>query len=94
MKVSSLSSFWDKLGSAKVWLAPILGLVLGILLLGTNGQISLAGIFAYIGSGAGAILLHQLLDSLKNAPWIGPAYVGIINIIEGVLPGPLAKKKP
>jgi len=94
MKVSSLSGFWAKLGSLQAWVAPILGLVLGVLLLGKDGQISLAGIFAYMGSGAGAILLHQLLDTLKAAPWIGPTYVSIINMIEGILPGPLAKKKP
>jgi len=94
MKISALSSFWDKLGAAKAWLAPILGLVMGVLMLGANGQLSWAGVFAYMGSGAGAILLHELLDAVKAIPGLGSTYVTIINLIEGAIPGPLARKKP
>jgi len=94
MKISSLSSFWAKLGSAQAWLAPALGLLLGVLTLGASGQLSWSGVFAYMGSGAGAIALHELLDAVKSIPGLGSAYVSIINMIEGILPGPLAKKKP
>jgi len=90
-KLTVLSSFWDKMGSFKAWLAPLLGLALGILIQG--GNITWAGVLAYMGSGAGAILLHQLLETVKAIPGIGPAYVTIINFIEAVIPAPLSKAK-
>jgi hypothetical protein len=93
MKISSLSGLWAKLGSAQAWLAPGLGLLLGVLTLGASGTLSWSGIFAYMGSGAGAIALHELLDAVKAIPGLGTAYVSIINFIEGVLPGPLSKKR-
>ncbi len=85
MKVSFLSSFWAKLGSFQAYAAPILGLVLGVLTLSVGGPITLAGVLAYLAAGSGAILLHELLDTIKAIPGLGAAYVGIIDAIESVL---------
>lgn len=99
MKVSFLNDLlWNKLGAFKAWAAPILGLVAGILSVLISGG-SLATVFAYVTAGAGAIILHELLDTIKATPGIGPIVIGIIEIIEkflgnGVqtLPQDLSKK--
>lgn len=95
MKVSALNDLvWNKIpANIQAWVSPILGLILGVLLLGSGGNISLAGIFAYMGSASGAIILHELLELVKAIPGLGAVYVGLINMIEGVLPAPLSKKK-
>jgi hypothetical protein len=85
MKVSFLSSFWAKLGKFQAYAAPVLGLVLGVLTLSVSGPISLAGVMAYLAAGSGAILLHELLDTIKAIPGIGAVYVGIIDAVESVL---------
>lgn len=88
MKVSILDDLiWNKLGKLQIWLAPILGLVLGILMLASGGSISLPGVFAYMSAGAGAVALHEILDLIKGIPGIGPAYVAVINLVEGALGG-------
>lgn len=93
MKVSFLNKMvWSKLGSAQTWLAPILGLIAGLLSLGAGGHaITLAAIFAYVSAGSGAIVLHELLDSLKSIPGIGAGFVAIISMIESVLGGPASQ---
>jgi hypothetical protein len=85
MKVSFLSSFWAKLGSFQAYLAPVLGLILGALTLSVSGSVTLAGVLAYLAAGSGAILLHELLDTIKAIPGLGAVYVGIIDAIESVL---------
>lgn len=86
LKISVLREFtWDKLGNAKVWAAPVLGLVFGIASLGTN--ITLASALAYISAGAGAIILHELLDSVKAIPGLGSVWVSIIDVIKSLLGG-------
>lgn len=87
MKVTALSGLWDKLGNFKAWLAPALGLVAGIIGIGHDGPITLASVMVYISAGGGAVILHELLDSLKSVPGIGPTYLTIINIIQSVLGG-------
>lgn len=88
MKVTVLDDLvWNRLGKFQAWLAPILGLVAGILTLGAGGQISLAGIFAYISAGAGALLLHELLDTVKAIPGLGPLWISLIGVVEGALGG-------
>lgn len=94
MKVSFLNDLvWSKLGEKKIWAAPIIGLIAGILGLGHDGKITGAMIFAYITTGFGAIALHEILDLVKLIPGIGSIYVTIINIIEGALGGPSADAK-
>lgn len=92
MKVSFIAPLWNKLGNFQAFMAPLLGLILGLTLLGSGGPITIAAIFAYLASGAGAIALHELLDAIKAIPGIGTAYVAIINVIEGALGGSSAKK--
>lgn len=74
---------WRKLGAAQVFVAPILALAYGVLTQGS--EITFASAFAYLMSGAAAISLHELLDALKAAPWIGSKYVWIIDLISGAL---------
>lgn len=95
MKVSFLNDLvWSKLGAAKVWLAPVLGLVAGVLGLGSGGApITLASVFAYVSAGAGAVILHEILDSVKAIPGLGAGYVSFINMIESVLGGPSSQQK-
>lgn len=90
MKVSFLNDLvWSKLGAAKVWVAPLLGLIAGVLGLGVgDAPINFASILAFVTAGAGAVALHQLLDSIKAIPGIGTMYVTVINLIQGLLGGP------
>lgn len=92
MKVSYINSMvWAKLGAAQVYVAPVLGLIAGILGLGSGGvPVSAALVFAYVSAGAGAVFLHEILDSVKAIPGIGPIYVTLIDLIEGALGGPAA----
>lgn len=89
MKVSFLKELlWDKLGAFKVWVAPVLGLIAGVLGLGAGGaELSAAVVFAYLTAGGGAIILHELLDSVKAIPGIGPVWVSFIGIVQGLLGG-------
>lgn len=94
MKVSFLNDLiWSKLGALQAWLAPLLGLLTGIVSLLAGGQpITLAALTAYLAAGAGAVALHQLLDTLKVVPGLGSVWVSIINVIESALGGPASKK--
>lgn len=74
---------WDKLGNAKAFAAPVLGLILGVLTLAQGGQLSFAGVMAYVSAGAGAIILHELVDALKAAPWVGAGIKGWLSILDG-----------
>lgn len=89
MKVSILNTWiWSKLGAAQVWVAPVLGLIGGILSLGQGSAgITMAGVLAYVSAGAGAVVIHELLDSVKAIPGLGAVYVSVIGIIEGLLGG-------
>ena len=91
MKVSFLNQFvWSKLGKFQIWVAPILGLLAGILDLAGGGTLSMPKVFAYLAAGAGAVFLHEILDLVKAIPGLGSAYVAVINLIEGALGGPAA----
>lgn len=87
MKVSFFRELiWDKLGALQTWVAPILGLIAGILGLGNgDAPITLASVMAYVAAGGGAIILHELLDSIKAIPGIGQVYISMINLIQGFL---------
>lgn len=89
MKVSILNQlFWSKLGAAQTWVAPALGLIAGILGLGSTTPVTLGSVLAYVAAGAGAILLHELLDSLKAIPGIGAGYISVIDFVNSLLKGP------
>lgn len=90
LKVSILNTWiWSKLGNIQIWVAPVLGLIAGILSLGTG--LTLPAAFAYITAGAGAVYLHEIMDLVKSIPGIGSIYVSIINFLESVLGGPASQ---
>lgn len=88
IKVSFLrEKLWDKWGSAKVLVAPIVGVIIGILMM---EHITFKGILDYMVSiGGGAIVLHQLLDALKSKLVKYQWAQSLIGFIQGVLPGGL-----
>lgn len=90
MKVSFINQvLWSKLGALQAWSAPVLGAFYGIVSMVVNGTpLSLANILAYFSAGAGAIILHELLDTLKSLPWVGGIYLQIIDAIENAVGGP------
>jgi hypothetical protein len=90
MKVSFLRPLWDKLGKAKPWAAPVLGLIAGVLSLTVQGSLSFSGVMAYLIAGAGAVLLSEMLELVKVIPGIGPMYVAVINWIQSKLGAPVA----
>jgi len=85
MKVSFIAPLWDKLGAAKVFVAPALALIGGLL---SMDVITLPGAMAYIMAGAGAIAMHQILDAIKAIPGLGAMYVAVIDLISGLLRKP------
>jgi len=89
LKVSALNDMiWSKLGALQAWLAPVLGLVYGLVSMAAKGQpLTVAAVFAYLTAGAGAVVLHELLDTVKAIPGIGTVYVALINMIESALGG-------
>lgn len=90
MKVSFLNQWvWSKLGAFKVWMGPVLGLVLGLVSMDT---FSWSGAVAYALSGAGAVFFHEILDSVKAIPGLGTAYVSGITMVESLLGGPASQK--
>lgn len=93
MKVNLINSLlWEKLGSLKVFAAPLLSLVGGFL--SGNMEPSWASVLTYIAAGSGAILFHQLLDGLKGIPGIGAIYLSIINFIQAILKPKDVEPKP
>jgi hypothetical protein len=90
MKVSVLKPLWDKLGAFKVLAAPVLALVMGVVSLSTgavDGKITGAALMAWAMAGGGAIILHQLLDAIKELPMVGPKYDAWIDLAKGFLGG-------
>lgn len=87
MKVSFLRPLWDKLGRGKVLASLVMSLVVGICALGASGSLSIPGVMAYLFAGAGAIILHELLDWIKSIPGLGAMYVAAINFLMGLLGG-------
>lgn len=87
MKVTFLNDLvWSKLGKYQLWVAPILGLLVGLFSQGTS--LTLASAFAFISAGAGAVALHEVLDLVKVIPGLGSLWVSVIEAIESVLGGP------
>lgn len=89
MKVSFLNNLiWSKFGNFKAFVAPLLSLIIGVISLGAGGaHITFAAIGAYLFSGGGAVILHEILDTLKAIPGIGPVYVSFINWVSSSLGG-------
>ena len=83
---SSFASSWlAKLGTWKIMIAPLLGLVVAFLQLpGFSGASILAGLHG----GALAIAITALLNAVEQLPGVGGIYVTIIGWIEGLLGAP------
>ena len=86
-KVPLLSSIWPAFGSYNTYVAPVLGLILGILSLGLTGTLSLAGVLAYMGSGAGAVLLNELITPILALPGISSVWTTVLTVIQQILAG-------
>jgi len=80
---------WDKLGWAKVFVAPVLGIAM--FLIGMQ-SFSWGAVLLGFTSGVGAIALHQLLDGLKAIPGLGSGFVKLIDFLGGLLKKPPEKK--
>lgn len=93
VKVSFLNQLiWSKLGIYQSLVAPVLGLIAGLVgLFGGGSPITIASVLAYLGAGVGAMGLHEVLDGIKAVPGIGPTWVSIISAIENALGGPSSK---
>jgi hypothetical protein len=90
MKVSFLRGLiWDRLPSflPKVIVAPALSLVAGTLLMVSGSGFSWSGLGAYLFAGLGSVILHELLDGIKNLPGIGATVQMVIGVIQGLLGG-------
>ena len=90
LKVSFARPVWDKLGPYKALAAPVLSLLIGIISLGANPNqmITGPGVVAYLFAGAGAIVLHELIDAIKSIPGIGPTYLNILVFMQTFLKKP------
>lgn len=87
MKVDFINrDIWDHFGKYKALVAPLLGLIGGLLAQAINGSFSIQSVLAYMAAGSGAILLHEILDWVKAWPGIGPMYAGLIGIVENLIP--------
>jgi hypothetical protein len=64
------------------FLAPSLGLIGGLL---SIHPLTFASAFAYVGAGAGAIILYELLDGVKATYATSAAVTAIISFIQGLL---------
>jgi hypothetical protein len=85
MKVSFIRPLWDKLGWGKALVAPVLGIAGGLL---SIQEFSFQAIIAYMFAGAGAIVLHQMLDGLKGIPGIGGWFVSVVEFLQKLLKAP------
>lgn len=88
MKVSFARPLWDKLGYFKALVTPILSLILGVITLAVAGKVTLAALAAYLFSGGGAIILHEVLDQIKAIPGLSPVYLSMIAFFSKILGGP------
>lgn len=89
---------WERLGAGQVLVAPMLGLIAGLVGLGTaGGPVTLPIVLTYVMAGGGAVFLHELLDALKALPGVGMAYIHAIEMIEralGAAPAAAKNQKP
>ncbi len=90
-RVSALSFLWDKLGSAKAWLAPLLSLIAAIFTTWGSGlaagswEWTISNIFLTLTTGAAAMAIANLLKSVKAIPGLGSVWVSVIEVLEKLL---------
>lgn len=86
LKVDLLRAyFWDKLGAAKVFVAPSLSLAGALLVV---KPFTWATAWIALSTGAGAIALYELFTALKAMPGLSPLLSKILDLL-----GSLLKKK-
>lgn len=76
---------WDRLGWSKVLVAPALSLIIVIL---SVKPLTFSAVILAIFVGAGAIFIHEMLDSLKDAPFVKRPYNKVIEILASLLKKP------
>lgn len=88
MKVSLLRQYvWDKLGWFKVFVAPVLSLVVVFIGLFLTGQpFTMQAFVVAMVTGAGAVALNEMLDGVKNAPGVNSVIVFVANLLKSLLP--------
>lgn len=71
--------FWDKLGVAKVFVAPSLSLVGALLVV---EPFTWATAWVALSTGAGAIAIHEILSALK--PFVSPLLSKVLDLVMGL----------
>jgi hypothetical protein len=84
-KSSLLRPWWDKLGSAKVIIAPLLGLALALVKLPWDSGSVLEVLKLGLQGGALAMGLHLLLNAVKELPFVGEKYDKWLDLIDKLL---------
>lgn len=85
-KLTRLKHPWDELHHLKALVPLAFALLIGILNLQTY---TVAGIAAYLLTGAGAMIVHDMLEIVKGVPGLGPSYINTIEYLSrklGALP--------
>lgn len=97
-KVSVFKPYWEKLGSFKTLCAPASMFFLAVIN-SVNGPLNFHIIFNALMIGFTSVGFHELLDSIKLMPHIGPRWVVMVNVISDLThliskqPLKLVKKK-
>jgi len=84
-KCSYFAPLWEKLGNFKTYVPLLLALVAGLIQLKAEDKFSAANIFAWLTVGAGAAILHDLLDGVKSIPGLSAIYKTIITLAQAAL---------
>ena len=84
-KCSYFAPAWEKLGNFKTYVPLLLALVAGLIQLKAEDKFSAAGVFSWLTVGAGAAILHDLLDGVKSIPGLSAIYKTIITLAQAAL---------
>lgn len=87
-KTSFAQPLWDKLGNAKILVAPILSIIIAIV---SIHPFSFSALYDSLLGGALAVATHELLDKMKLLPGVGPGYIKLISFFEKMLKSPKAQ---
>lgn len=71
---------WDWAGEAKAVVPYVLAMIACLLAIPKDAW-SFSTVLLALTTGGGAVALHQLLDALKKAPWVGEKYKWLIELI-------------
>lgn len=90
MKNSMLRGWiWDKIPNwLKLFMAPLLSILAFALM---SGNFSAATLAAAITTGVGSQYLHEMLDALKGAPFVGEKWSWLVDAIGSILKAPPKK---